>query len=122
GANTGIGQGIAVALAAAGAEVVLVGRSPMDETEALIAAIKGVSHSLQADLGVTGTVASVLEAAWQRFGAIDVLVNNAGIIRRADAADFTEADWDAVMDVNLKSVFLLTQAFARRVFAEGRKG
>lgn len=122
GANTGIGQGIAVALAAAGAEVVLVGRSPMDETEALIAAIKGVSHSLQADLGVTGTVASVLEAAWQRFGAIDVLVNNAGIIRRADATDFTEADWDAVMDVNLKSVFLLTQAFARRVFAEGRKG
>ena len=63
-----------------------------------------------------------MEAAVANFGRIDILVNNAGIIRRQDAIDFTEADWDAVMDVNLKSAFFLSQAAARTMLADGRGG
>ena len=59
----------------------------------------------------------MLDHVWEQTGPIDGLVNNAGIIRRADAVDFTEADWDDVMDVNLKTLFFLCQAFARRVLA-----
>ncbi len=122
GANTGIGQGIAVSLAAAGAHVLAVGRSSMAETEELIRSAGGSVDAIMADLGKTSRVASMLDEAWARFGPIDVLVNNAGIIRRAAAIDFTEQDWDDVLDVNLKSVFLLSQAFARQVFAAGRTG
>jgi 2-deoxy-D-gluconate 3-dehydrogenase len=64
----------------------------------------------------------MLDQAWESHGPIDGLVNNAGIIRRADAVDFTEADWDDVMDVNLKSLFFLCQSFGRRVMAEQRQG
>ena len=122
GANTGIGQGIAVSLAAAGAEVLAVGRSSMAETEAAIRGADGKVTAIKADLGKTGSVGPMLDAAWDAYGPIDILVNNAGIIRRAAAVDFTEADWDDVLDVNLKSVFLLSQAFARQVFAAGRTG
>ena len=120
GANTGIGQGIALSMAAAGAEVLVVGRSSMAATEAAIRAAGGRVASIQADLGQTSTVAAMFDRAWDEHGPIDILVNNAGIIRRAAAVDFTEADWDDVMDVNLKSVFLLCQAMARRAFAAAR--
>ena len=122
GANTGIGQGIALSLAAAGAEVLAVGRSSMAETEDLIRAAGGKVKAVAADLGKTATVAPMFDAAWKDHGPIDILVNNAGIIRRAAAIDFTEADWDDVLDINLKSVFLLSQAFAQQVFAAGRTG
>jgi len=121
GANTGIGQGIAVALARAGAQVLAAGRSSMAETAKLIDAVGGVSHEIRIDLEKPAAAAKVLEAAWAEQGPIDILANNAGITRRGDAIDITEADWDVVMDVNLKAIFLLSQAFARRVFAEGRK-
>lgn len=122
GANTGIGQGIAISMALAGTEVLAVGRSAMDETRAAIEGAGGKMREIRADLGETGSVAAMLEKAWDEHGPIDILVNNAGIIRRADAVDFAEDDWDAVMDVNLKSVFLLCQAFARRAFAAERMG
>jgi 2-deoxy-D-gluconate 3-dehydrogenase len=64
----------------------------------------------------------VVRQATTRGLAIDILVNNAGIIRRSDALEFTEADWDAVMDVNLKSVFFLCQAAAREMIGRGRRG
>ena len=120
GANTGIGQGIAVSLAQAGAEVVAVGRSSMAETEAAIAAFggRGVPHA--ADLTGMDAVDALVPEVWDRFGPIDVLVNNAGIIRRADAVDFSEADWDAVMDLNVKAAFRLSQALARKAFAASR--
>ena len=121
GANTGIGQGIAVSLAEAGAEVIAVGRSSMAETEGMIAAAGGRMREIAADLGRPGEAAHMLERAWEEIGPIDILVNNAGIIRRADAVDFTEDDWDEVMDVNLKTVFMLCQALARKAFAEARK-
>lgn len=122
GGNTGIGQGIALALAAAGASIASVARRPSDDTVGQCLA-KGVrAISVQADLGSIEPVGRIVEEATEALGPIDVLVNNAGIIRRADAVDFTEADWDAVMDVNLKSVFFLSQAVARRWIAEGRSG
>lgn len=119
GANTGLGQAIAIALAEAGARIVLVGRSSMDDTAARIAAIGGESMSVTADLSTIEPVERVISAAEEWGGKLDILVNNAGIIRRADAIDFTEADWDAVMDVNLKSVFFLSQAAAKRMIPRG---
>ena len=120
GANTGIGQGIVLALAAAGAEVVAVGRSSMAETLGLVAAAGGRASEFRADLAEPMAGAAVIDAVWQESGPLDILVNNAGIIRRADALDFTEADWDAVMDLNLKSAFFTCQALARRALSAGR--
>ena len=120
GANTGIGQGIALALAQAGAEVVAVGRSSMAETEAAIAAVSGTCVPYAADLSGMAAVDALVPDVWERLGPIDILVNNAGIIRRGDAVDFAESDWDDVMDVNLKTVFMLSQALARRAFAAER--
>ena len=116
GANTGIGQGIAVALAAAGAELALVGRTAPDETLARVAERGGRARFIDADLSSLAPIAGVME----RAGVVDILVNNAGIIRRDDALDFTEADWDAVMDVNLKSLFFLCQAAGRGMIERGR--
>ncbi|KMO34939.1 3-ketoacyl-ACP reductase [Methylobacterium variabile] len=121
GANTGLGQAIAVALAEAGAGIVAVGRSGMDKTEERVRALGRPFRAVRADLSTLEPVERVVAEA-QELGRIDVLVNNAGIIRRADALDFTEADWDAVMDVNLKSVFFLSQAVARRMLADERGG
>jgi 2-dehydro-3-deoxy-D-gluconate 5-dehydrogenase len=122
GANTGIGQGIAVSAARAGAAVIGVGRSPMDDTAAMIQALGARFSAIACDLADARAAAAMLDDAWEREGPIDGLVNNAGIIRRADALDFSEADWDAVMDLNLKTVFTLTQAFGRRVTGAGRTG
>ena len=123
GANTGIGQAIAVGMATAGAEVICAGRSSMQATLALIGAAGGQGRALRLDMN--GPVAT-LEVFGQDNSSlgkpVDILVNNAGIIRRADAVDFTEADWDAVIDVNLKSMFFLSQAFARAAFARKATG
>jgi 2-deoxy-D-gluconate 3-dehydrogenase len=117
GANTGIGQAVAVGLAEAGAEVVCAGRRDCDETVAMIEQAGGTVSSLLVDFTDPMAGQGLFDAA-----NIDILVNNAGIIRRADAVDFTEDDWDAVMDVNLKSLFFTTQAFARAVIARGGQG
>ncbi|MBZ9793132.1 2-dehydro-3-deoxy-D-gluconate 5-dehydrogenase KduD [Rhizobium sp. 3T7] len=119
GANTGLGQAIAVALATAGASIVAVGRSAMDETEAAVRKTGAGFHAIKADLGFIEPVKAIVDEAVATFGKLDILVNNAGIIRRADAIDFTEADWDAVMDINLKSVFFLSQAAARHMMERG---
>jgi len=117
GANTGIGQAIAVGLAEAGAEVVCAGRRACDETIDLIAQGGGTASSVLVDFTDPMAGQGLFDDA-----EIDILINNAGIIRRADAVDFTEADWDAVMDVNLKALFFTTQAFARTVLGRGRRG
>jgi 2-dehydro-3-deoxy-D-gluconate 5-dehydrogenase len=122
GANTGLGQGIAVALARAGAAIVAVGRSAMDETERLCREAGASFHSVQADLATLEPIERIVTDAVSVSGRIDILVNNAGIIRRADAIEFTEKDWDDVMDVNLKSTFFLSQAVARTMLADERDG
>nr|WP_295982280.1 2-dehydro-3-deoxy-D-gluconate 5-dehydrogenase KduD [uncultured Agrobacterium sp.] len=117
GANTGLGQAIAVGLAAAGAEVVCAARRAPDETLDIIAKEGGKASALLIDF------ADPL-AAKDSFAdaGFDILVNNAGIIRRADSAEFSELDWDEVMDVNLKALFFTTQAFAKELLAKGRSG
>ncbi|WP_312366380.1 2-dehydro-3-deoxy-D-gluconate 5-dehydrogenase KduD [Ensifer sp.] len=120
GANTGIGQAIAVGLARAGADIVGVGRSIMTDTEAEVTSVGRKFVSIAADLSVPGIASTVIAKALASGASPDVLVNNAGIIRRADALDFTEEDWDAVLDTNLKSVFFLCQAFAKSAISAGR--
>jgi 2-deoxy-D-gluconate 3-dehydrogenase len=119
GANTGIGQAIALALAAAGADIAAVGRTPAEETVAKARALGRKAEIVSADLSTIEPVARVVEETVAKLGGLDILVNNAGIIRRADAVDFSEEDWDAVVDTNLKSVFFLCQAAGRHMIANG---
>lgn len=122
GANTGIGQAICLAVGKADASVVGVGRSSMDETAGLMRELGAGFQAVTCDLADHAAAAKMLDEVWTSSGPLDGLVNNAGIIRRADAVDFTEADWDAVMDINVKSLFFTSQAFARRALAENRPG
>ncbi|USU03948.1 2-dehydro-3-deoxy-D-gluconate 5-dehydrogenase KduD [Sphingomonadaceae bacterium OTU29LAMAA1] len=119
GANTGIGQAIAVALANAGADVACVGRTPAEDTVARIRDLGRKAEIVSADLSSIEPVGRVVDETVSKLGGLDILVNNAGIIRRADAVDFTEEDWDAVVDTNLKSVFFLCQAAGRHMIANG---
>jgi 2-dehydro-3-deoxy-D-gluconate 5-dehydrogenase len=119
GANTGIGQAIAVALAEAGADVALVGRSSADETADQVRALGRRAALIEADLSTIAPVQDVVDQTIAALGGLDILVNNAGIIRRADAVEFSEADWDAVIDTNLKSLFFLCQAAGRHMIAQG---
>ena len=122
GANTGIGQAIAVALAEAGADVAVAGRSDPAETVAAITALGRKALAISADFSSTEPVARVIAETLAAFGRIDILVNNAGIIRRTDAIDFSEEDWDAVVDTNLKTLFFLSQAAARTMLERGPDG
>jgi 2-deoxy-D-gluconate 3-dehydrogenase len=119
GANTGIGQAIALALASAGADVACVGRTPAEDTAGRIRAMGRRAEIISADLSTIDPVERIVDETAAKLGGVDILVNNAGIIRRADAVDFTEADWDAVVDTNLKSVFFLSQAAGRHMIARG---
>src|SRR3954463_2383877 len=119
GANPGIGQAIALALAAAGADIAAVGRTPAEETVAKIRALGRRAEIISADLSAIEPVQRVVDETLAKLGGLDILVNNAGIIRRADAVDFSEADWDAVIDTNLKSVFFLCQAAGRHMISQG---
>jgi 2-dehydro-3-deoxy-D-gluconate 5-dehydrogenase len=119
GANTGIGQAIALALAEAGADVALAGRSRAEETFEGVRRVGRKAIIIEADLSLTEPVSAVVAQTISELGGLDILVNNAGIIRRNDAVDFSEADWDAVIDTNLKSLFFLSQAAARHMIARG---
>ncbi|WEK01806.1 MAG: 2-dehydro-3-deoxy-D-gluconate 5-dehydrogenase KduD [Candidatus Sphingomonas phytovorans] len=119
GANTGIGQAIALALAAAGADIAAVGRTPAEDTVTQARALGRRAEIVSADLSTIEPVQRVVDETLGKLGGLDILVNNAGIIRRADAVDFTEEDWDAVVDTNLKSVFFLCQAAGRHMIAKG---
>ena len=115
GANTGIGQGIAVALAKAGADVALVARRDPSETREMVKAAGRRAHVAMGDLSSIEPCERIVSETVEALGRLDILVNNAGIIRREDALDFSEEDWDAVMDVNLKVLFFLSQAVARHM-------
>lgn len=110
GANTGIGQAIAIALGAAGAHVICAGRSSCEGTSKQIKSSEALSLDFKDPMAAKDTFES---------RQIDILVNNAGIIRREDSINFTENDWDEVMDVNLKAVFFTSQAFAKAAIPRG---
>jgi len=122
GCNTGLGQGMAVALAQAGADVVGVNFADPAETPELVTATGRKFYDIRADVSKIDQLPNIVDDAVTQAGRLDILVNNAGIIRREDAINFSEKDWDEVMDVNLKSVFFLSQAAARHFIAQGQGG
>ena len=122
GCDTGLGQGMAVALAEAGCDVVGVNRKIPHETAEKINALGRRFMAIQADLSQQDALTSIVTQSVSAFGRIDILINNAGTIRRQDALDFSEKDWDDVMNLNLKSVFFLSQAVARQFLAQGNGG
>ncbi len=116
GSNTGLGQGIAIALAEAGAKVVGVSRRASDETAEII----GENFfNIIADLSSTDCIPSIINGAIEKFGRIDILVNNAGIIKRQDAIEFSQEYWDEVMNVNIRTLFFLSQAAAKEFIKIG---
>jgi 2-deoxy-D-gluconate 3-dehydrogenase len=121
GAGRGLGQAMAIALAEAGADVAGLGTTSLDETASQVKALGRRFLPLKVDLleahteGMTEVVAQVVAG----LGSLDILVNNAGTIRRAPVLEFSEKDWDDVMQVNLKSTFLLSQAAGRVMAARG---
>lgn len=119
GGNVGLGQGIALALAQAGADIVSIARRASDETGEQVRATGRRFLGIEADLSSLAPINHILSQTLEALGGLHILVNNAGIIRRADAVDFSEEDWDAVMDINLKSTFFLTQAVGRHFIAQG---
>lgn len=124
GCNTGLGQGMALALAQAGCDIVGLNRSAADETAAMIEAAGRRFTNLRTDL-MTANAAEIGELAQKAravYGHIDILVNNAGIIRREDAIDFSEQNWNEVMNINLNAVFFLSQAVAKIFIAQGDGG
>lgn len=122
GANTGLGQGMCLALAEAGANIVGVGRSDMSETQKMVEAAGTAFLPVKADLLTLDPIDSILEQAVARFGEIHILINNAGIIRREDAIDYTVSDWDDVMNTNLRTLFFLSQAAAKKFIEQGKGG
>jgi 2-deoxy-D-gluconate 3-dehydrogenase len=122
GANTGIGQGIAIAVAKAGGHVIGVARSSMEETAQRIAEVRGRLTPVDADLADKDGREALISSLAAAHGPLDGLINNAGIIRRAAALEHSEADWDEVLDINLKAVFQLSQAFARQALEASRPG
>ena len=123
GAERGLGRGMATALAGAGADVVGVTHAAhTPETAAAVAAAGHRYVHVQADLKSIEPVQDIVDTAVREFGRVDILVNNAGVIMRNDAIDFSEAEWDDVMDINVKTVFFLCQAVARRFIQQGHGG
>ena len=122
GANTGLGQGMSVALAQAGAKVVGVARRSCEDTKKLIEGDGGEFAEVIADLSDMSAIDVIVNGALAAFGKVDILVNNAGLIKRNDAIDFTEDEWDSVIQVNQKMVFFLSQAFAKQYIKQGHGG
>jgi 2-dehydro-3-deoxy-D-gluconate 5-dehydrogenase len=122
GCDTGLGQGMARALAQAGADIVGVNVTAPTETQAQIEALSRRFLDLRANLADIGCIAGLIDEAKAWGGRIDILVNNAGIIRREDAIKFSEKDWDDVININLKTVFFFSQAVARQYLAQGGGG
>ena len=118
GASRGLGAAMAIALAEAGAEVVLVARGDLESTTAAIERAGRRATRVQADLADRSAPRAIMSAA----NDATILVNNAGIIRRAAALEFTDEEWDAVIEVNLRSVFVLSREFARAAVERGRGG
>ena len=122
GSSTGLGEGMAYGLAEAGADIVGVYHKNPPANKETIEAMGRRFLGIKADLGTIEPVAEIIDQTVAAFGRIDILVNNAGIIRRDKSLDFSEKDWDDVMNVNLKSVFFLSQAVARRFVEQGGAG
>jgi 2-dehydro-3-deoxy-D-gluconate 5-dehydrogenase len=122
GARAGLGQGMACGLAEAGADIVGVDIGSMEETKKAIDALGRKFLPIEANLSNIRTIDDIMKKTLSTYGKINILINNAGIIRRADAVDFSEQDWDDVININLKTVFFFSQAVARQYIKQGAGG
>jgi glucose 1-dehydrogenase len=125
GSGQGIGQAIAQRLGAEGASIIINYRSDLseaEETKAKVEAAGGKGFIVKADIGVVSDVQSLIQQAIDHFGQLDILVNNAGIEEDAKFCEITEADYDAVMNTNLKGAFFATQALVKHLLATKRPG
>jgi 2-deoxy-D-gluconate 3-dehydrogenase len=122
GAGRGLGQGAAVGFAEAGADVAVVDVIPTDETARKIKALGRRVCQVKADLLERACAQRIVDTSVQELGGIDILLNNAGIIRRAPLLEFSEKDWDDVIKINQEAVFFLSQAVARQMVKQGRGG
>lgn len=122
GCDTGLGQGMAIGLAEAGCDIVSVNRKIPHETAQKVEALGRRFLAIQADLSQHEVIPGIIEQAVAGMGKIDILVNNAGTIRREDALEFSEKNWDDVMNLNIKSVFFLSQAVAKQFITQGGGG
>lgn len=121
GSRQGIGRAAAIALAEAGADVALLQRSKADtQTRDDIVKLGRQSFIIECDLAEREDVLTVIPKMLKQFGHIDILVNNAGIQRRSPAVDFSEQDWDDVLQVNLKAIWLLSQAAGKEMVVHGK--
>ncbi|MCI0513746.1 2-dehydro-3-deoxy-D-gluconate 5-dehydrogenase KduD [candidate division KSB1 bacterium] len=122
GSARGLGQAMAIGLAEAGADVMLVDLLNMEATQASIHQLGRRCEMITANLLATDCVPPIIDQALKAMGSIDILVNNAGIIRRAPFLEFTEKDWDDVMHINLRTLFFLSQAAAKVMLKQGIGG
>jgi 2-deoxy-D-gluconate 3-dehydrogenase len=122
GAGRGLGQGAAVAFAEAGADVAIADVLDTDETAAKVRALGRRVCQIHANLLERSSVPNIVAKAVAELGGIDILLNNAGIIRRAPLLEFTEKDWDEVIQINESAVFFLSQAVARQMVQQARGG
>ncbi len=122
GCDTGLGQGMALGLAKAGCDIVGVNIVEPAETIEKIAETGRKFIDIRANLMKLDDIPTIVDRAVTELGRIDILVNNAGIIRREDAIEFSEKDWDDVMNINVKSVFFMSQAVAKQFIAQGEGG
>lgn len=120
GGGTGLGQGMALALAEAGADVAVAGRiEGLEETAAQIEMLGRRSMALTVDLTDGDVAVPLVDRIVAQLGRVDILINNAGMIRRQNVLEFSEADWDDVISLNQRAVFLLSQAAARVMVEQG---
>ncbi|MCI0494193.1 2-dehydro-3-deoxy-D-gluconate 5-dehydrogenase KduD [candidate division KSB1 bacterium] len=122
GAARGLGQGMALGLAEAGADVVLVDILDMSDSRRQIENLGRRCETVTADLSNKESVDPIINKVLETMGSIDILVNCAGIIRRAPVLEFSEKDWDDVMNINIRTLFFLSQAAAKVMVKQGRGG
>jgi 2-deoxy-D-gluconate 3-dehydrogenase len=122
GAARGLGQGMAVGLAEAGADIALVDILDMSESKKKIEALGRKCVAINADLSKKESVGAIVSATVEEMGGIDILFNNAGIIRRSPITEFSEKDWDDVMNINIRTLFFLSQAVGKQMIEQGRGG
>ncbi|MEB5920814.1 2-dehydro-3-deoxy-D-gluconate 5-dehydrogenase KduD [Franconibacter daqui] len=122
GCDTGLGQGMTLGLAEAGCDIIGVNRKAPQETAQKVQALGRRFHAIQADLSRHDRLQDIVREAVEKMRRIDILVNNAGTIRREEALSFSEKDWDEVMDLNLKSLFFLSQAVAKQFIKQSSGG
>jgi 2-dehydro-3-deoxy-D-gluconate 5-dehydrogenase len=122
GCSTGLGQGMTLGLAEAGANIVGVDYVDAPETQEKVEALGRKYLGIKANLLTTDPIQGIVDQTIEKFGRVDILVNNAGIIRREDSINFTEKDWDDVMNINVKTVFFFSQAVAKQFMKQKSGG